>query len=61
MSKFNFDVDFSRATQLDIEEAITVIRKGICKRVDTKKGVKVYDCGGVIRIDLKKEAPDEAE
>lgn len=36
-----------------IQEAIIIVRKGICKRVDVNSDIKVYRCGGVIRIDIK--------
>ena len=36
-----------------VQEAIVIVRKGICKRVDVNSDIKVYKCGGIIRIDIK--------
>lgn len=38
-----------------IQEAIDVINRGVCKRVDVSDTVKVYLVKNVIRIDIKKE------
>lgn len=34
-------------------EAIAVIEKGVCKRVDVNADIKVYACKNIIRIDIK--------
>ena len=34
-------------------EAISVIEKGVCKRVDVNADIKVYACKNIIRIDIK--------
>ena len=34
-------------------EAISVIEKGVCKRVDVNADIKVYACKDIIRIDIK--------
>ena len=39
-----------------IQEAITVIRKGVCKRVDVNDRIKVYEVQNVIRVDIKVES-----
>lgn len=36
-----------------IQEAIAVIQKGLCKRVDVSDDIKVYACKNIIRIDIK--------
>lgn len=36
-----------------VQAAIVIVRKGICKRVDVNSDIKVYKCGGIIRIDIK--------
>lgn len=36
-----------------IQEAIQVIKRGICKRVDVNENVKVYAVKDIIRIDIK--------
>ena len=36
-----------------IQEAIAVIQKGVCKRVDVSDDIKVYECKNIIRIDIK--------
>lgn len=36
-----------------IQEAIVVIQKGLCKRVDVSDRIKVYACKNIIRIDIK--------
>ena len=36
-----------------IQEAIVVIQKGLCKRVDVNDDIKVYACKNIIRIDIK--------
>ena len=36
-----------------IQEAIAVIQKGLCKRVDVSDGIKVYACKNIIRVDIK--------
>lgn len=42
-----------------IANAITTVLEGTCKRVDIDDSTKVYEVGGVIRIDLKfREVPD---
>ena len=41
-------VDWSK-----VQEAIEVIQKGICKRVDIDANTKVYEVKNVIRIDNK--------
>lgn len=46
-------VDFSKETRKKIEEAVGDILEGYCSRVDISNNVKVYECKGVIRIDLK--------
>ena len=38
-----------------IQEAIAVIQKGVCKRVDVNDRIKVYECKNIIRIDIKQE------
>ena len=38
-----------------VQEAIVVIQKGLCKRVDVNDDIKVYACKNIIRIDLKVE------
>lgn len=40
-------------TVAKIQEAITVIQKGVCKRVDVSDDIKVYECKNIIRIDIK--------
>ena len=42
-------------TVAKIQEAIAVIQKGVCKRVDVNDQIKVYECKDIIRIDIKKE------
>ena len=41
-----------------IQEAIAVIQKGVCKRVDVSDRIKVYECKNIIRIDIKNEVQD---
>lgn len=36
-----------------IQEAIAVIQKGLCKRVDVSDDIKVYACKNIIRVDIK--------
>ena len=36
-----------------IQEAIGVIQKGLCKRVDVSDRIKVYACKNIIRVDIK--------
>lgn len=36
-----------------IQEAVEVIQKGVCKRVDVSDDIKVYACKNIIRIDIK--------
>ena len=36
-----------------VQEAIVVIQKGVCKRVDVNDRIKVYECKNIIRIDIK--------
>ena len=36
-----------------VQQAIRTINAGICKRVDVTKEIKVYECGSIIRIDIK--------
>ena len=36
-----------------VQQAIRTIKAGICKRVDVTKEIKVYECGSIIRIDIK--------
>lgn len=36
-----------------VQEAIAVIQKGLCKRVDVNDDIKVYACKNIIRIDIK--------
>lgn len=36
-----------------IQEAVAVIQKGVCKRVDVSDDIKVYACKNIIRIDIK--------
>lgn len=38
-----------------IQEAIEVIKRGICKRVDVNSDIKVYAVKNIIRIDIKME------
>ena len=38
-----------------VQEAINIIRRGVCKRVDVNDRVKVYSVKDVIRIDIKEE------
>lgn len=38
---------------MKIQEAIAVIQKGLCKRVDVSDRVKVYECKNIIRVDIK--------
>lgn len=38
-----------------IQEAVYVIQRGVCKRVDVNEDVKVYAVKNVIRIDIKTE------
>lgn len=38
-----------------VQEAIAVIQKGVCKRVDVNDDIKVYECKNIIRIDIKQE------
>lgn len=40
-------------TVAKIQEAIVVIQKGLCKRVDVTDDIKVYACKNIIRIDIK--------
>ena len=40
-------------TAAKIQEAIAVIQKGVCKRVDVSDRIKVYECKNIIRIDIK--------
>ena len=40
-------------TVAKVQEAIAVIQKGICKRVDVNDDIKVYECKNIIRIDIK--------
>lgn len=40
-------------TVAKIQEAIVVIQKGLCKRVDVTDDIKVYACKNIIRIDVK--------
>lgn len=42
-------------TAAKIQEAIAVIQKGVCKRVDVSDRIKVYECKNIIRIDIKRE------
>ena len=37
----------------NIQEAITTIYNGRCKRVDIGDDIKVYACKNIIRIDIK--------
>lgn len=46
----------SMATITKVQEAIAVIQKGVCKRVDVSDRIKVYECKNIIRIDIKQEA-----
>ena len=55
-------IDAKNITLLDdmdviakVLEAINVIRRGVCKRVDVSERVKVYECKNIIRIDIKQE------
>lgn len=38
-----------------LNEAVEVVQKGIAQKLE-KNGVTVYQCGTIIRIDIKKEA-----
>lgn len=40
-------------TVAKVQEAIAVIQKGLCKRVDVSDSIKVYACANIIRIDIK--------
>lgn len=40
-------------TVAKVQEAIVVIQKGLCKRVDVTDNIKVYACKNIIRIDIK--------
>lgn len=40
-------------TVAKIQEAVEVIQKGVCKRVDVNDDIKVYECKNIIRIDIK--------
>ena len=42
-------------TVAKVQEAIAVIQKGVCKRVDVSDRIKVYECRNIIRIDIKQE------
>lgn len=42
-------------TVAKVQEAIAVIQKGVCKRVDVSDRIKVYECKNIIRIDIKQE------
>lgn len=46
-------VEFDSETVDKIDEAIGNVLEGYCSRVDVSKNVKVYECRGIIRIDLK--------
>ena len=46
-----FDMDIA----MKVQEAVAVIQKGICKRVDVNDIIKVYECKNIIRIDIKQE------
>lgn len=46
-------VPFDMSTAMKVYEAIAVIQKGICKRVDVNSDIKVYECKNIIRIDIK--------
>ena len=35
-----------------IQEAVTLVRQGMCKRLDVAEGVKVYACKNIVRIDI---------
>lgn len=37
-------------------EAIDLIKRGICKRVDVSDTIKVYEVKNVIRIDVKTQS-----
>lgn len=36
-----------------IQEAIEIIKRGVCARVDISPDIKVYRCKNIIRIDIK--------
>ena len=42
-------------------EAIEIIQKGLCKRIDVCENIKVYACKNIIRIDIKNEVSDGKE
>lgn len=46
-------VVYNMETVAKIQEAIAVIQKGVCKRVDVSDNIKVYECKNIIRIDIK--------
>ena len=38
-----------------VVRAMNTIKQGVCKRIDVNEQIKVYECQGIIRIDIKKE------
>ena len=48
-------ITIDQETIQKVQEAIAVIQKGLCKRVDVDDNIKVYACKNIIRIDIKNE------
>ena len=46
-------IDLREIPWSKIAEAVEVVQKGIAKRVDVEGNIAVYQCGTVIRIDIK--------
>ena len=62
MKKTHFDVTpstkvkkvmFDESTKAKIAEAVDLVLSGSCARVEINNVVKVYECKGIVRIDLK--------